>query len=123
MLGFLKALILLPIAIVVVLLAVANRAPVLLSFDPFSRGAPELSLTLPLFVFLFAAVALGVLAGGVGAWLTGGKHRRARRLSNRELTRLKSEADRLRATLSARTPAPGTASAPGTALAIPARSI
>jgi hypothetical protein len=33
-------LILLPIAIVVVLLAVANRQPVMLSFDPFTNGTP-----------------------------------------------------------------------------------
>ena len=41
MIRFLKALILLPIAILVVLLAVANRAPVTLSLDPFSQDAPE----------------------------------------------------------------------------------
>ena len=40
---FLKALILLPVAMVVVLLAVANRAPVTLSFDPFSKPGPQFS--------------------------------------------------------------------------------
>lgn len=103
MLGILKALIALPIAIAVVLLAVANRAPVTLSFDPFTRGGPpEISATLPLFVVLFAAVGIGILAGGVGAWLTGGKHRRARRMSSREIARLKLEAERLRTNVAAR---------------------
>ena len=37
MIRFLKALILLPVAILIVLLAVANRAPVTLSLDPFSQ--------------------------------------------------------------------------------------
>ena len=54
---FLKGLILLPVAIAVVLLAVANRAPVTLSFDPFSRSGPQFSATLPLFAVIFIAVA------------------------------------------------------------------
>ena len=45
MLRFLKALILLPVAVLVVLLAVANRGPVTLSLDPFSREAPEIAFT------------------------------------------------------------------------------
>ena len=53
---FLKALILLPVAIVVVLLAVANRTPVTFSFDP-TRSAPDLAVTLPLYAFLFMACA------------------------------------------------------------------
>lgn len=105
MLAFLKALILLPVAVVAVLMAVANRAPATLSFDPFSRGAPELSVTAPLFAFLFAATVLGVVIGGVGTWLTAGKHRRARRMSSREIQRLKADADRLRGGLAQRNPA------------------
>ena len=99
MLGFLKALILLPVAIVVVLLAVANRAPVVLSFDPFSKGQPELSIALPLFALILGSVALGVVLGGVGAWLAAGRQRHERRMSTRELNRLKAEADRLRASV------------------------
>jgi uncharacterized integral membrane protein len=105
MLGFLKALILLPIAILVVLLAVANRGPVLVSFDPFSKGPPELSATLPLFALILGSVALGVVLGGVGSWLAAGRTRRERRVSARELNRLKAEADRLRATLVQNRPA------------------
>jgi hypothetical protein len=99
MLGFLKALVLLPIAIVVVLLAVANRAPVVLSFDPFTRGQPELAVTVPLFALILGSVALGVLLGGIGSWLAAGRQRRERRVSAREINRLKAEADRLRASI------------------------
>jgi uncharacterized integral membrane protein len=105
MLGFLKALILLPIAIMVVLLAVANRGPVLVSFDPFSNGPPELSATLPLFALILGSVALGVVLGGVGSWVAASRNRRDRRMSARELNRLKAEADRLRATLVQNRPA------------------
>ena len=94
---FFKGLFLLPIAIVIVLLAVANRAPVTLSFDPFSRGEPQFSVTLPLFGVIFLAVMLGVVIGGVASWLAQGKHRRSRRRYRREARRLASEAERLRA--------------------------
>lgn len=107
MIAFLKGLILLPVAIVLILLAIANRHAVTLSLDPFSGGVPELGVTQPLFVILFGAMVLGVLVGGAGSWIAGGKHRRARRYSHREVVRLKAEADRLRATVTAGSPAPG----------------
>jgi len=93
---FLKALVLLPVAVVVVLLAVANREPVQLSFDPFTPDAPAFVTSLPLFAILFAAVMLGVVIGGVATWLTQGKHRRARRYYRREVQQLKTETDRMR---------------------------
>lgn len=96
MVNFLKALLLLPIAILVVLLAVANRGPVTLSLDPFSRAGPEISFTLPLFAALFAALMLGVLIGGVASWTAQAKHRRARRSYKREVRHLRTEADRMR---------------------------
>ena len=96
MIRLLKALVLVPLAVIVVLLAVANRQPVVLSFDPFSRAAPEFSATLPLFAVIFIAVALGILIGGISAWLVQGKHRRAERGFKRELAHLRSETERLR---------------------------
>lgn len=96
--AFLKALVLVPIGLAVVLLAVANRAPVTLSLDPFSQDAPAISATLPLFLILFGAVMVGVAVGGVAAWLGQGKHRRGERTSRREVERLKGDLERLRAT-------------------------
>jgi uncharacterized integral membrane protein len=93
---FLKALILLPVAILVVLLAVANRHQVTLSLDPFSQEAPEFSTQLPLFAVIFAAVMLGVVIGGVAAWLAQGKNRRSRRRLRREANTLRYETERLR---------------------------
>jgi uncharacterized integral membrane protein len=93
---FLKGLILLPIAIIVVLLAVANRGPVTLSFDPFSRE-PLFTATLPLFAVIFLAVALGVLIGGTAAWMAQAKHRREKRHLRREARHLRHESERLRA--------------------------
>ncbi|MFC7395944.1 lipopolysaccharide assembly protein LapA domain-containing protein [Chelatococcus sp. GCM10030263] len=88
---FLKALVLLPVALIVVLISVANRGPVTVSFDPFSAGPPALGLELPLFVVFFAAVMIGVLIGGIAVWTTQGRHRRAARQNRRDLERLRSE--------------------------------
>jgi uncharacterized integral membrane protein len=97
MIRFLKALILLPIAIVVVLLAVANRSPVQLSLDPFNQEAPEFATQMPLFAVIFAAVMLGIVIGGTATWLSQGRHRQARRHFRREAQHLKTETERMRA--------------------------
>nr|WP_205800057.1 LapA family protein [Microvirga terricola] len=79
------------------MLAVANRSPVTLSLDPFSQEAPEFAAQVPLFLVIFAAVAVGVLIGGTATWIAQGKHRRARRQYKREVSRLQDEAGHLRA--------------------------
>ncbi len=86
-----KALILVPLALVAILFAIANRQAVTVYFDPFGTQSEDLSLTAPLFLIVILAIMLGVLLGGVAAWLVQGKHRRAAR-------RARAEADRLRAT-------------------------
>ncbi|MGO4387521.1 LapA family protein [Microvirga sp. 2YAF29] len=108
MIRFLKALILLPIAILIVLLAVANRAPVTLSLDPFSQAAPEFATQLPLFAVIFAAVMVGVLIGGTASWLAQGKTRKARRQFRREATQLRYETERLRSQNGTATTLPAT---------------
>ena len=95
MIQFLKGLILLPIAIAVVLLAVANRSPVALSLDPFSEK-PLFTATLPLYAVIFLAVMVGVLIGGLAAWLAQAKHRREKRRYRREARDLRHQSDRLR---------------------------
>jgi len=78
---FLTYLVLVPLAIVILMFALANRQIVTVSFDPFSSTQPALSFTMPLFVLIFLLVLLGVLIGGVAAWLRQSKWRRnARRL-------------------------------------------
>nr|WP_205789923.1 LapA family protein [Microvirga makkahensis] len=85
-----------PIAILVVLLAVANRAPVTLSLDPFSQEAPEFATQLPLFAVIFAAVMVGVVIGGTASWLAQGRNRKSRRQLRRETRQLRHETERLR---------------------------
>jgi uncharacterized integral membrane protein len=92
---FLTLFILVPIAIVVITLSVANRHNVTFSLDPFG-APPTLSFAAPLFVFLFAALVLGVVFGGVATWLRQGRWRRLARLARAEADRQTMEAARLR---------------------------
>lgn len=59
-----------PVVVAAAVVAVANRQSVVFSLDPFSPGASALSFSAPLFLFLFAAVAVGVVLGGVTAALS-----------------------------------------------------
>lgn len=93
----LKLALLLPIAAVIVVLAVSNRQPVTLSLDPFGRGLIDLKVTLPLFAALLAATMLGVLLGGIASWLLQARHRRMERAWRREAEKLKADKERLQA--------------------------
>lgn len=107
----LEWLVLLPVALVVVALAVANRSMVTLSADPFSREAPALTATLPLYAVIFASLLLGVLLGGLTVWWKQGANRRRARKAEADLAAARAETERLRAEL-AKT-APPAASATG----------
>jgi uncharacterized integral membrane protein len=96
MLRYLKLLLILPLAIVIVGLAVINRGAVKLTYWPQQLGG-ELSLTLPLFAVLMLALMVGVVLGSMATWLAQGSHRRAERQYRREAERLKTEAERLKA--------------------------
>jgi uncharacterized integral membrane protein len=77
---FVTFVILVPLAIVIVMFAVANREVITVSFDPFDTVHPALAVKTPLFMLIFALVGLGVLVGGIAAWLKQHKWRaRARR--------------------------------------------
>jgi uncharacterized integral membrane protein len=90
------ALILVPLAIVVIAFAVANRQTVLVSFDPFDQANPAFARSLPLYALVLALVIGGVVLGGVAAWLRQGKWRRAARLAQGEARALRAELDRLK---------------------------
>ncbi len=82
-------LVLVPLAVVAIAFAVANRQSVTLSLDPFSASAPAASLTLPLFALVIVALIVGVIAGGVAAWLGQSKWRRHARRQEREANELR----------------------------------
>jgi uncharacterized integral membrane protein len=90
------ALILVPLAIVLVAFAVANRQTVVVSFDPFDQAHPAFTLAVPLFALILALVVGGVIVGGVAAWLRQSKWRRTARLAQAQARELGAELDRLK---------------------------
>jgi uncharacterized integral membrane protein len=89
-------LILVPLGLVIVALAVANREVITVSFDPFSAAAPAFTLRAPLFLLVFVLVIAGVIIGGIASWLKQGKWRRTARRTEAELRAARNEIDRLR---------------------------
>ncbi len=88
---FLTWVVFVPVAVVIVALAVANRAPAPFTIDPFNPGNPGLTVQLPLFVYLFAALVVGLVVGSVATWLRQGRHRRAARESQAEARALREQ--------------------------------
>jgi uncharacterized integral membrane protein len=90
------AIILVPLAVVIIAFAVANRQIVTVSLDPFSAEHPAASLTLPLFALVIVLLVLGVLLGGIAAWLRQSKWRRTARRLEREIADLHIEIEALK---------------------------
>ena len=90
----------LPVAIVVISFAVANRQWTRLSLDPFSSTTPFLTIEMPLWALFIFGVFIGLLVGWVACWFAQGKHRKLSRERRGEITRLQSEIE------SAKNPAP-----------------
>ena len=84
-----------PVAVILVTIAVANREPVRLVLDPFRPEAPAISLVLPFYAYLLGALLVGVVAGGAAAWLGQSRWRRTARSRTQEAMRWQAEADRL----------------------------
>lgn len=80
----------LPLAIVLIALAVANRTSVPFTIDPFNPGNPGLTVELPLFVFLFAALGIGLIVGSVATWIKQGQYRRQARQREAEVRSLRN---------------------------------
>jgi uncharacterized integral membrane protein len=92
------AVILVPLAVIIIVFAVANRQIVTVSLDPFSAEHPAASLTLPLFALVIVLLIIGVLIGGIAAWLRQSKWRRTARRLEREMADLHIEIEGLKRT-------------------------
>jgi uncharacterized integral membrane protein len=101
---FLTALIVIPLGLILMVFAVANRHFVTVSFDPFVSNDPSFSVTLPLFLLLIVVAALGVLAGGCAVWFGQRHWRRAARRNEAEARAARGELADLRAQAAAARP-------------------
>ena len=76
---FFTALVLIPLGLIFVVFAVANRHMVTVSFDPFNSSDPSVGFRLPLFVLIIGVAIAGVVAGGSATWFRQRRWRRAAR--------------------------------------------
>jgi uncharacterized integral membrane protein len=88
--------ILFPLAVVIVLFAVANRTWVTVSFDPFEGKESPLTLYVPLFIVIFAALIVGVVIGGLVSLARQWRLWRTARAAQDELARAKAEVESMR---------------------------
>ena len=89
--NLIAALILVPLAVIIIALEETNRQTVTVSLDPFSAEHPAASVTLPLFGLIIVLLIVGVLIGGIAAWLGQGRWRRTVRRLEREAGALRIE--------------------------------
>jgi uncharacterized integral membrane protein len=96
---FLLIVVFVPLAIVLIALAVANRDLTAFTLDPFNPGNPALTLQLPLFVLLFAALAIGLIVGSAATWFKQGRYRKLARQRSQEAQILRDTVERNTAAL------------------------
>jgi uncharacterized integral membrane protein len=94
---FFTALIVIPLGLLFVVFAVANRHLITVSFDPFNSRDPSVGVTMPLFVVIIGVAILGVVAGGAATWLRQRHWRRAARQHEADARQARTELADLRA--------------------------
>ncbi len=78
--------------VVVVAFAIANRAPVTVSFYPV-----PFAFTLPVFGLVLISLVVGVILGGLATWFGASRFRRNARRNRREVRAYQAEAEQRRA--------------------------
>lgn len=102
MLRYLRYLVLAAIAVVLVVVSLANRGMVTLQTLPEGLAAMPgldllaISIELPLFIVILLGVVVGVVIGYVWEWLREWKHRSAATRGQREAQQLQREVKRLK---------------------------
>ena len=94
---FINLVFLLPVAVILILLSVANRQSVRFSIDPFNLETPAFSLELPFFAFLFLSLIIGMIIGGMVIWFGQSRHRRELRNKRTEVETLRRQNETIQA--------------------------
>jgi uncharacterized integral membrane protein len=92
--------VLVPLCLVLIVFALANRQLVVVNFNPLvpSEALTTPGVGVPLFLVLFAVLLMGVVLGGIATWFAQGPHRRDERTYRRETERLAREIEAMRRT-------------------------
>ena len=88
---FVTVFVLVPLGILIIMFAVANREIITVSFDPFDSKNPAVAFKMPLFILIFVLVGIGGLVGGIAAWLRQHKWRARARRAEADVRRLRTE--------------------------------
>ncbi|MFC3180842.1 LapA family protein [Cypionkella sinensis] len=94
MLRYLRYLILAAVGLALLIVALANRTPVLLKAMPDDFAAflgVTWQMELPVFVVLFGGIVIGVLVGFLWEWAREHKHRVTASVKTREVSKLERE--------------------------------
>jgi uncharacterized integral membrane protein len=91
-----KTAILLLLGVAIILFLVANRHVATISVDPFNSADPAYAAPVPLGGLMLVPLILGVIIGGVAAWLRQGKWRRTARRLDRENRALHAQVHELK---------------------------
>jgi uncharacterized integral membrane protein len=95
---FLTGLVLIPLGLIFIVFAVANRHLVTVSFDPFGSRDSAFDLPpTPLFAIIIAAMIVGVVAGGSATWFRQRHWRRAARQHEADARQARAQLAELRA--------------------------
>ena len=92
---------LIPLGVIFIVFAVANRHLVTVSFDPFNSTDPSVGVRLPLFVVIIAVAIAGVVAGGSATWFRQRHWRRAARQHEADARQARAQLAELRANAAA----------------------
>jgi uncharacterized integral membrane protein len=91
--------ILVPISVILIIFALANRQMIKLNFDPTSSLNPLISsIELPLYFIIYSMLFLGILLGGVAVWFTQGRYRKQCRQLSKTTKTLESEIGEIKKT-------------------------
>jgi uncharacterized integral membrane protein len=94
---FFTGLVLIPLGLIFIVFAVANRHLVTVSFDPFNSINPSVAVTMPLFAVIILVAILGVAAGGSATWFRQRRWRRAARHHEADALAVRAQLADLRA--------------------------
>jgi uncharacterized integral membrane protein len=104
----LRIIVFVPLALLILFFAMANRGSVKIGLDPFAANeATAPYFEAPMFLVVLASLAIGVLAGGVSSWLGHMPVRRAAKIARTEAKKSRLEIEKLRQQALAELPADG----------------
>ncbi len=106
--SIMRIIVFVPLALIILFFAMANRGSVRIGLDPFTPAdASGPSFETPLFLVVLVSMAIGVLAGGVSSWLGHMSVRRAAKVARSEAKKTRLEIEKMRQQALAKLPDAG----------------